>query len=68
MGSEHGSGATPTPRNAISTALDFVALSQRLRAPSFGNPDEPPQAIVNTEGYPRSAVDPGPQNPTLNDR
>jgi oxalate decarboxylase len=29
------------------------------------NPDEPAQGIVNTQSNPRSAVDPGPQNPAL---
>ncbi len=30
-----------------------------------GNPDEPPQGLVNTTGHPASATDPGPQNPAL---
>jgi oxalate decarboxylase len=41
------------------------AFATRASAASFGNPDEPPQGIVNTQGNPRSAVDPGPQNPAL---
>jgi oxalate decarboxylase len=41
------------------------AFATRASAASFGNPDEPPQGIVNTQRNPRSAVDPGPQNPAL---
>ena len=41
------------------------AFATRASAASLGNPDEPPQGIVNTQRNPRSAVDPGPQNPAL---
>jgi oxalate decarboxylase len=46
-------------------AVGIGVFATRAGAASFGNPDEPPQGIVNTQGNPRSAVDPGPQNPTL---
>ena len=45
---------------AAGTATATTAL-----AATFGNPDEPSQGIVNTQSNPRSAVDPGPQNPLL---
>jgi oxalate decarboxylase len=46
-------------------AVGIGVFATRAGAASFGNFDEPPQGIVNTQGNPRSAVDPGPQNPTL---
>jgi oxalate decarboxylase len=58
----------PATRRQIFTAGAAVGIgvfATRAGAASFGNPDEPPQGIVNTQGNPRSAVDPGPQNPTL---
>ncbi len=45
---------------AAGTATATTAL-----AATCGNPDEPSQGIVNTQSNPRSAVDPGPQNPVL---
>ena len=50
---------------AAGAAAGVGAFATRASAASFGNPDEPPQGIVNTQGDPRSAVDPGPQNPAL---
>jgi len=50
---------------AAGAATGVGAFATRASAASFGNPDEPPQGIVNTQGNPRSAVDPGPQNPAL---
>jgi oxalate decarboxylase len=50
---------------AAGAAAGVGAFATRASAASFGNPDEPPQGIVNTQGNPRSAVDPGPQNPAL---
>jgi oxalate decarboxylase len=35
------------------------------RAGTFGNPNEPPQGAINTQGNPASISDPGPHNPTL---
>jgi oxalate decarboxylase len=50
---------------AAGAAAGVGAFATRATAASYGNPDEPPQGIVNTQGNPRSAVDPGPQNPAL---
>ena len=36
--------------------------------PSFGNPDRPPQGLVNTTNDPASATIPGPKNPALMDQ
>ena len=49
----------------VGAAAGVAAFATPASAANFGNPDEPPQGVVNTEGNPRSAVDPGPQNPTL---
>jgi oxalate decarboxylase len=49
----------------IGAAAGMGAFATRAGAATFGNPDEPAQGIVNTQGNPGSAVDPGPQNPTL---
>jgi len=46
-------------------AVAGTATATSALAATFGNPDEPAQGIVNTQSNPRSAVDPGPQNPTL---
>ena len=48
----------------IGAAAGMGAFATRAGAATFGDPDEPAQGIVNTQGNPRSAVDPGPQNPT----
>lgn len=48
-------GAAAGAATAASTAL----------AASFGNPDEPPQGIINTKNNPQSAVNPGPQNQAI---
>ena len=50
---------------AAGAAAGVGAFATRASAASLGNPDEPPQGIVNTQRNPRSAVDPGPQNPAL---
>ena len=42
-----------------------AAISTAALAAAPGNPDEPPQGLINTKDNPRSAFDPGPQNPTL---
>jgi oxalate decarboxylase len=49
----------------VGAAAGMGAFVTRAGAATFGNPDEPAQGIVNTQGNPRGAVDPGPQNPTL---
>ena len=50
---------------AVGAAAGIGAFAKRASAAGFGNPDEPAQGVVNTQGNARSAVDPGPQNPTL---
>ena len=57
----------PSRRNllAFGTAAGLAGLASPVLAASFGNPDEPPQGIVNTQNNPSSAVDPGPQNPAI---
>ena len=50
---------------AAGAAAGVGAFATRASAASLGNPDEPPQGIANTQRNPRSAVDPGPQNPAL---
>ncbi len=47
---------------AAGTAATAAAAAS---AQTFGNPDQPPQGVINTTGNPASATDPGPQNPTL---
>ena len=49
----------------VGAAAGMGAFVTRAGAATFGNPDEPAQGILNTQGNPRGAVDPGPQNPTL---
>ncbi len=46
-------------------AVTGAALSAPAGAQTIGNPDQPPQGLVNTRNTPRSAADPGPQNPAL---
>jgi oxalate decarboxylase len=54
-------------RNILSTgaALGVAGITSVTEAATPGNPDEPPQGIVNTQNNPRSAADPGPQNPAI---
>ena len=54
-------------RNMLGTgaAVGFASIASAAMAATPGNPDEPPQGIVNTQGNPRAAVDPGPQNPAI---
>jgi oxalate decarboxylase len=49
---------------ATATGSAFAAATV-ARAASFGDPDEPPQGAINTQGNPASATDPGPANPAL---
>ena len=46
-------------------AVTSAALAAPATAQTIGNPDQPPQGLVNTRNTPRSAVDPRPQNPAL---
>ncbi len=54
-------------RNLLAAGVVTGAMTaaSAASAASFGNPDEPPEGAVNTQNTPRSAVDPGPQNPAL---
>ena len=50
---------------AATAAAGVATVAAPAHAASFGNPDEPPQGVVNTTRNPASATDPGPRNPTL---
>ena len=50
---------------AATAAAGVATAAASARAASFGNPDDPPQGVVNTKDNPASATDPGPQYPTL---
>src|SRR5260370_34032268 len=50
---------------AATAAGSAFAAATAARAASFGNPDEPPQGALNTQGNPTSVTDPGPANPAL---
>lgn len=50
---------------AAGAAAGAVTAATAAGAATFGNPDEPPQGIVNTQGNPRSAVNPGPQSQAI---
>ncbi|MBV8455613.1 MAG: twin-arginine translocation signal domain-containing protein, partial [Acetobacteraceae bacterium] len=50
---------------AATAAGGVAAAAATARAASFGNPDEPPQGAINTQGNPASVSDPGPHNPAL---
>ena len=52
----------------VGAAAGIGAFAARASAATFGNPDEPPQGVVNAQKNSRSAIDPGPQNPTLSGR
>ncbi len=58
---------TPSRRNLlkIGAAAGVAAAATTSRAATFGNPDEPPQGAINTNGNPSSLTIPGPQNPLL---
>ena len=53
---------------AATAAGGVAAAVATARAASFGNPDEPPQGAINTQGNAASAKDPGPNNPTLSNQ
>jgi oxalate decarboxylase len=53
---------------AVAAAAMTTANAAPEKAPiSFGNPDDPPQGAINNAN-PRSATDPGPQNPIIRDQ
>ncbi|MCK9909637.1 twin-arginine translocation signal domain-containing protein, partial [Microbacteriaceae bacterium K1510] len=43
----------------------LMSATTGAQAATFGNPDEPPQGAVNTEGNPSSTTIIGPNNPAL---
>jgi oxalate decarboxylase len=53
---------------SVGAAAGVAALESRANAASFGNPDEPPQGVVNARANPRGAIDPGPQNRAIADQ
>lgn len=48
---------------ATATGGMAIAAARTTRAASFGDPDEPPQGAISTQGNPASMSDPGPNNP-----
>jgi oxalate decarboxylase len=54
-------------RDILATAAAGAAMTTAATAATFGNPDEPPQGAINAKN-PRSAADPGPQNPAIRDQ
>ncbi|HEY4042044.1 MAG TPA: cupin domain-containing protein [Rhodopila sp.] len=53
-------------RNILAaSAAAGTATATTAFAGGLGNPDEPPQGLINTQSNPRGAVDPGPQNPAI---
>jgi oxalate decarboxylase len=57
----------PSRRNflAATAAAGAATIATTARAQSFGNPDEPPQGAINTQGNAPSVSDPGSHNPTI---
>ncbi len=50
---------------AAGAAAGAVGVASGAMAAPLGNPDEPPQGLGSTAANPRSAADPGPQNPAI---
>ncbi len=50
---------------AAGAAAGAATASTTALAASFGNPDSPPQGVINTPPNSGSATNPGPQNPAL---
>ncbi len=57
-------------RNVLTAgaAAGAATVTTSAFAAAFGNPDEPAQGLLNTQGNPRSATDLGPQNPAVADQ
>jgi oxalate decarboxylase len=53
---------------AATAAGSVAAVAATARAASLGNPDQPPQGAINTQGNPASVADHGPHDPTLQDQ
>jgi oxalate decarboxylase len=54
-------------RDVLATAAAGAAMTTAAAAATFGNPDQPSQGAINAKN-PRSAADPGPQNPAIRDQ
>ena len=57
---------------AVGGVVTAAAMNTATAAPekapiAYGNPDDPPQGAINGVN-PRSAIDPGPQNPAIRDQ
>jgi hypothetical protein len=52
----------------VATAAGGPTVAVTAGAASYGNPDEPPQGVVTTEGNPASATVIGPNNPALSNQ
>jgi len=50
---------------AATAAGGLITAATQVHAATFGNPDEPPQGAINTEGNPASTAIIGPNNPAL---
>jgi oxalate decarboxylase len=61
-------GFNPSRRTMLAAAGSLTAVAATARAASFGNPDEPPQDGINTQGNAASISDPGPNNPALSNQ
>jgi oxalate decarboxylase len=61
---------TPSRRNLLKFggAAGLAAAATTTRAATYGNPDEPPQGAINTNGNTSSLAIPGPQNPVLSNQ
>ena len=54
-------------RDLLAASAVGAMTVSAVSAGSFGNPDEPPQGAINAKN-PASAIDPGPQDPTIRDQ
>jgi oxalate decarboxylase len=54
-------------RDLLAASAVGAMTVSAVSAGSFGNPDEPPRGAINAKN-PASAIDPGPQDPTIRDQ
>ncbi|ACK51600.1 bicupin, oxalate decarboxylase family [Methylocella silvestris BL2] len=50
---------------ALGAAASVAGIGPAVAGPSFGNPDEPPQGVINTTGNPASVTIPGPHDDVM---
>jgi oxalate decarboxylase len=55
-------------RRSLLAMAGVLGTAATAHAAGFGNPDRPPEGMINTRGNPQSATDPGPKNPALADQ